>query len=67
MAMLPAPQANLPVTTKAYKNAASQKAGGGSTWEARQSHLDAMTELPLPAALVRRGIGCPVIVSATVR
>ena len=28
MAMLPAPQANLPATTKAYKNAASQKPTG---------------------------------------
>ena len=27
-------RANLPATTKTYKNAASQKAGGGSTWEA---------------------------------
>jgi len=31
---LTALRANPPVTTKAYKNAASQKAGGGSTWEA---------------------------------
>jgi hypothetical protein len=34
MAMLPAAQANLPATTKAYKNAASQKASEGSIWEA---------------------------------